>query len=324
MKKQIRSILAVTVSFVLMVPLFTSCKPNNKVRSSSQSTSSVVDGESVDSSIEDMDSSDASQTTAEAAAPTAGGSRGTATRGRSGSSGGSSSVPVGNYVIVQSASASRTVKKACTELQSYLKQIYGVKLSIVNDNTAASSMEIAVGKTKRKGSAYTVDSSRIKNDGYEIKKSGNTILIAGNIDRGALYGVFGFLEKYCGCGFYAEGVEKVPTAKAMSLPASISYIDNPALPYRGVDWGCTYDSLTSVKLRINDGHNRTLGATAGGGIDYAGGLFVHTYNALADPNLYFKNHPEYYALVNGKRDPEQLCLSNPGVLKVVIASSRII
>lgn len=44
--------------------------------------------------------------------------------------------------------------------------------------------------------------------------------------------------------------------------------------------------------------------------------FAHAYHSLVPPQRYFKEHPEYFALVNGKRssDPNaQLCLGNPEV-----------
>ena len=44
--------------------------------------------------------------------------------------------------------------------------------------------------------------------------------------------------------------------------------------------------------------------------------------SLVPPEIYFKDHPEYYALRDGKRLPTQLCLSNPEVVKVVIQNLR--
>ncbi|QEC73975.1 DUF4838 domain-containing protein [Arachidicoccus ginsenosidivorans] len=53
------------------------------------------------------------------------------------------------------------------------------------------------------------------------------------------------------------------------------------------------------------------------------GIWGHSYNKLIPPSVYFKKHPEYYALVNGVRQPTQLCLSNPEVLKKVIDTLKI-
>ena len=47
------------------------------------------------------------------------------------------------------------------------------------------------------------------------------------------------------------------------------------------------------------------------------GLFVHTFNTLLPPEKYYAQHPEYYAMVKGRRVATQPCLSNPQVLEIV-------
>ena len=46
---------------------------------------------------------------------------------------------------------------------------------------------------------------------------------------------------------------------------------------------------------------------------------VHTFYPLMPPEEFFKDHPEYYSLLDGKRtaDHAQLCLSNPDVLRII-------
>ncbi|MEM6379007.1 MAG: DUF4838 domain-containing protein [Bacteroidota bacterium] len=51
---------------------------------------------------------------------------------------------------------------------------------------------------------------------------------------------------------------------------------------------------------------------------YVPGARVHTFHRFLPADEYFEDHPEYYALVNGKRRPTQLCLTNPEVLELVI------
>ena len=52
------------------------------------------------------------------------------------------------------------------------------------------------------------------------------------------------------------------------------------------------------------------------------GYYVHTFNRLVPWQEYFATHPEYYAELNGKRIIDQLCLSNPEVLKLTIAKLK--
>ncbi|MBV2224689.1 MAG: DUF4838 domain-containing protein, partial [Cloacibacterium sp.] len=49
------------------------------------------------------------------------------------------------------------------------------------------------------------------------------------------------------------------------------------------------------------------------------GLWGHSYHKLV-PTDYFRNHPEYFAFFNGKRRPNQLCLSNRHVLEISLAT----
>ncbi|WP_308199424.1 DUF4838 domain-containing protein [Chitinophaga sedimenti] len=52
------------------------------------------------------------------------------------------------------------------------------------------------------------------------------------------------------------------------------------------------------------------------------GIWGHSFFKLVPPTTYFASHPEYYALVNGKRQATQLCLSNDNVLRIVTESLR--
>lgn len=48
------------------------------------------------------------------------------------------------------------------------------------------------------------------------------------------------------------------------------------------------------------------------------GLWVHTFHKLLPPEKWFESNPEYFASRNVSRMSDQLCLSNPEVLKLVI------
>ena len=53
---------------------------------------------------------------------------------------------------------------------------------------------------------------------------------------------------------------------------------------------------------------------------------MHTFDLLLPPEKYFAEHPEYYALIDGKRTAKHLysqpCLSNPDVLRIMIEGIR--
>ncbi|MBR4942373.1 MAG: DUF4838 domain-containing protein [Clostridia bacterium] len=62
----------------------------------------------------------------------------------------------------------------------------------------------------------------------------------------------------------------------------------------------------------------------GGHMSYS--WFVHSFQAMVNPDVYGKDHPEYFALYNGvrvtERNKNQLCLTNPEVLEIATESVR--
>ncbi|HOH31014.1 MAG TPA: DUF4838 domain-containing protein, partial [Candidatus Hydrogenedentes bacterium] len=71
-----------------------------------------------------------------------------------------------------------------------------------------------------------------------------------------------------------------------------------------------------------NGYAAGLEERHGGKIMYYG--FVHTFEGLLPPETYYDAHPEYYALVDGKRLKErsQLCCTNPEVMELVAQEVR--
>ena len=66
-----------------------------------------------------------------------------------------------------------------------------------------------------------------------------------------------------------------------------------------------------------NGDHLNLDASTGGKVQYY--PFVHSFYSLIPPKQYFKDHPEYFSFVDGRRRGEnaQLCLTNSDVLRLV-------
>ena len=114
------------------------------------------------------------------------------------------------------ADASSLEKLAANELASYLTKISGQTFtaSPFTDRGRVALPAIIVGQT-----AAALPNS-IEPDGYVIRASAKSGLeIAGLIDRGTIYGVYGFLEDQLGCHFWAWDAEDVPTTATIALPA---------------------------------------------------------------------------------------------------------
>ena len=89
----------------------------------------------------------------------------------------------------------------------------------------------------------------------------------------------------------------------------------PVLEYRSTDYPNSRDADWAVRNKIN-GTQTHLDAKRGGKIAYS--HFVHTFNSILHPDQLFKEHPEYFSELEGKRQGgrTQLCLTNPDVQRL--------
>ena len=222
---------------------------------------------------------------------------------------------VKNATIVVGANSSQTDRYAAERLAYYLGRVTGSEYTVSTDSTAKSGAEIVVGETARK----QFDLSSYDNGGYIIKSEGDTVYICGAGTRGTIYGVYGFLEKYCGCRWYRYDSVSVPSNAQLVLPTDIDDSYEPFFEYTQTDTNSSRDPEFSVA----NGHNGlvycALTTEQGGGVGYIGS-FAHTLTTQFCKSAdYFETNPEYFALHKGKRTPNQLCLTNPKTLEIVTA-----
>lgn len=227
------------------------------------------------------------------------------------------------YVIVRGENAVSSEVTASQKLQTYLKQISGIDINIVTDNTVPAKKEIIVGKTNREGKDYTVDREALGDEGVFIKTAGDKVVIAGGEKRGTLYSVYEFLTKYLGCRWYTWDLTVIPKKDKIQIPAEIDFTYVPILEFRETDWISPQKSLEySVANHINSDMYRKIPEEMGGTQGYANN-FAHTMSSLV-PKSYFASNPEMFALgvLSGERTTDQPCLTNPDTLKVAIESCR--
>ncbi|MEI6579824.1 MAG: DUF4838 domain-containing protein, partial [Eubacteriales bacterium] len=97
-------------------------------------------------------------------------------------------------------------------------------------------------------------------------------------------------------------------------------VQKPYFEYRETDWISPRDHVYSIANKQNGTIYRTLSEAEGGNMGYAAG-FAHTLTTIILPSSqYFATHPEYYAwrTDSKSRTPNQLCLTNPDTLNLVI------
>ncbi len=207
-----------------------------------------------------------------------------------------------DYKIVIPANANEIEKQSATILQDYIHKISNCKLPIVTQSASTQAHHIIIGRNKF---VNTNGVSGLGGDGVLIKKINNALILTGGNRKGTLYSVYTLLEDYLGCRMYTVSVVEVPRTSSVTLPASIYKKQAPSFAYR------TTLFLDALNNTFCDFHKMNY-------FFEDVGLWVHSFEALLPKDKYFQSHPEYYALVNGKRNADQLDLTNPTTLTLVI------
>lgn len=224
------------------------------------------------------------------------------------------------YVIIRGAIASPSEITAANELQDYLKQISGVEIPIRTDTEPEKEHEIIIGKTNRETDGE-LDRNELGDDGFVIKTSGEKLWLVGGEQRGTLYSVYEFLEKYIGCRFFTETLEIVPQKETVAICTIECDKQIPVFEFRDSFWFEYFHENISVKRKLNS-YSHRISKEKGGMLLYAGGN-SHTNLSLVEPDLYFNEHPEYFRMdTDGVRKPQDLCLTNPEVLEIAKRSVR--
>lgn len=227
------------------------------------------------------------------------------------------------YTIVIDKDAPQSEQYAAEELQTWLAEVSGITLPIAGLDGGEQGKRLVVGYNSIV--KELVPKSRIlspSDDSFTWCSKGGDILFWGGSERGTLYSVYDFLEDELGIRWYSEDVTVVPEKKKWSF-SKLYHQETPALLVRD---NCMLAPRTnpvfSARLRNNFTRlpDKEPGTTIPGTAEGYWG--VHAMASHVPADKYFKEHPEYFSLYNGKRCTDQLCLSNPDVLKICIESMR--
>ncbi len=221
------------------------------------------------------------------------------------------------YKIVVARNCSLSVLHAAEELRNFLRQITNASFPIFYDDVKQDEYEIIIGKNCHSDSLNPdIDFKKLGLEGFTIKTTGNSVVIAGNEKRGCLYGVYTLLEDYIGCRFFTDDINIIPKRASLYLP-DIDDTQIPVLEYRE-SYFAHYNSGDLYARQKCNGNSGKLSELHGYKMEYC--HFVHSFSSLIPPSEYFNEHPEYFSEVNGVRQNgyAQLCLTNPDVLEISI------
>ncbi len=210
----------------------------------------------------------------------------------------------GGYIVLSDENDARLIAAGDT-LAKYMKQITGKEFPFAKE-----------GQGLKFNLGYSAD---IPDNGYVIETKENEVSILGSGTRGIIHGVYGFLEKYCDCDWYTSTLYSIPENKNLTIPAGQKTEYKPYFEYTDTDWLSPRDVEYSLANGLNGSPYRTIPSELGGTVEYISG-FAHTLGAqFCSREKYFESNPEYFALHNGTRQNEQLCLTNEAVYNLVLS-----
>ena len=231
------------------------------------------------------------------------------------------------------------VEKYASELLAkYLEKVFSRKFPIVKSAELPAAGSCCVGPYF---AAKGLKGIPALSDEESIGKSadGRLFLFGRKRDsRGTLYAVYEFLERELGVRFYTPLAEKVPQRKSFDL-SKVDFRFAPAFPLgrnilrlmapEGMSEDKYYEFLS--KSRINTVY----------GLDKVDSRFANFWRSVPHDGdsmhvfipaeKYYKTNPEFFALVNGKRENSlgrggmkqpQVCYSNPELRKTLLKEVR--
>ncbi len=210
---------------------------------------------------------------------------------------------IGGYIALSDTEDAR-LKAAADTLSGYMKKITGKEYPVASEGT---------------GLQFSLSyDSNIPDNGYVIETGENEVMISGSGTRGVIHGVYAFLEKYCDCDWYTSALYSIPENKNLSIPAGEKTEYKPFFEYTDTDWISPRDIEYSLANGLNGSPYRSIPDELGGTVEYISN-FCHTLaSQFCSKKTYFETNPEYFALHDGKRQDEQLCLTNEDVYNLIL------
>ncbi len=218
-----------------------------------------------------------------------------------------------DYQIVISSEASTSEQTAARELQLYIEKMSGVRLPITN-NIETDGKSIFVGYNSRVADLTGARKPRTNDENFTYRTVGHNLFIWGGSQRGTMYGVFTFLEREFGVHWFTPKCTAVPTCRRWKLPR-LDHSERPYVKYRYSNYFVA-SNVPEWSAHTRENTKWSPSTNAYGNIEAYYG--AHTMEWLVPPSEFFKTHPEYFCLRDGKRYSGygQLCLSNPAVLEI--------
>ena len=216
--------------------------------------------------------------------------------------------------IVVAADAAKTTRFAAAELQDLLSRRFGREIPIATVATCGKK-SIYVGDSPAVRAAG-IDVAALKRDAFRIKTVADGVCIAGRDDpkvdafarvktdgvhnlyyeRGTLFGVYDFLERFAGMRFYFPGElgTIVPRGERLTVPET-DLMDAPDYTVRKISYFWDGEQTVLSDRTIEGRHFKTLNCYRQR-FQTEEITCSHGQNGFYIPERFAKTHPEYFQL----------------------------
>lgn len=212
--------------------------------------------------------------------------------------------------VVVEGSPGEIVRAAAEDLRRCLSRAIGAEVALA-DPAAPAPTPLAIHVATRRGPEV----EGLSRDGCLLRTQGRVLLIAGATDVGASNGVYTFLTEQVGVRWLAPDplYEVIPERPDLALPR-LNRKRSPDFRYRmlvGVPGQAGRDWERRNRQDVDDRGIARFG-------------FGHNVHTFLSPEAYGKEHPEYFAMIDGRRkvplkggwDSTNPCFTNPAVIAI--------
>ncbi|MBQ0105942.1 MAG: DUF4838 domain-containing protein, partial [Armatimonadetes bacterium] len=215
--------------------------------------------------------------------------------------------------VVLSPNAAEEEKYAAEEFVRYIKLISGAELAIKGE--AGKGNSIYIGQSSAKA-VTDFDFAKLKTDGIFINCKDNILILAGDKGSGTIYSVYTFLDEYLGVKYLTPKEDYIPKKKTVSVK-NINKVYVPPFWSREAFYKAFWDNPSFCLKTKHNGHYSYVPENLGGHNTIYN--FVHNICWIFSPDVYGKEHPEWYALWGSQRTLSQtyfqLCLTNKEMIE---------
>lgn len=194
-----------------------------------------------------------------------------------------------------------------TDFEFWFEKAIGVDLGITVDTEVTPAISIGDTVWLENAGLATYAEQRVADDGYFIKRVGNTIFIDGITERGTLYGAYGFLEKYLGYNFVNYENDRtnytldIETASSFSIDNVYDVEITPYLAGRHYMQNATMYGDTNQKTMMYQHNNGSMAIyqTGYGGLNFIARLTGElnsdgtVVSDISTGNIYHSMHETY-------------------------------